>query len=259
VVDVDSTNRRLLTRLLEARGWNCTATESASAALDALDDRPFDVVLCDLHMANMSGIELLHAARSRGHKLPFVVVTASVLEQDRRRCREAGFDYFLRKPFEPEDLDAILVTIVGAETAPIESPIATPTPRSQRRASVSPDPAQPAPAEPLLSEEKFSALAEFLGGELDIAVREFVEEAARYGEALCDGDRDNEERRRAVHNLGSSALAMGLLAVGVASRSLESRWAQTALEEQLREGAAIRALFERSRAELEATLARRAR
>jgi len=119
--------------------------------------------------------------------------------------------------------------------------------------------AQPAPAEPLLSEEKFSALAEFLGGELDIAVREFVEEAARYGEALCDGDRDSEERRRAVHNLGSSALAMGLLAVGVASRSLESRWAQTALEEQLREGAAIRALFERSRAELEATLARRAR
>ncbi|MFO0561904.1 MAG: response regulator [Polyangiales bacterium] len=257
IVDDDSTNRRLLTRLLEARGWNCTATEAAAAALDALDDRPFDVVLCDLHMANMSGIELLHAARSRGHKLPFVVVTASVLEQDRRRCREAGFDYFLRKPFEPEDLDAILIAIVGSETVPSETPTATP--RSQRRGPVRSDSAQPPRAEPLLSEEKFSALAEFLGGELDIAVREFVEEAARYVETLCDSHRDSEDRRRAVHNLGSSALAMGLLAVGAAARSLESRWSQTPLEDQLREGAEIRALFERSRAELDATLARRAR
>jgi CheY-like chemotaxis protein len=259
VVDDDSTNRRLLTRLLEARGWNCAATEAAAAALDALDDRAFDVVLCDLHMANMSGIELLHTARSRGHKLPFVVVTASVLEQDRRRCREAGFDYFLRKPFEPEDLDAILVAIVRSKTVPSETPAATPSPRSQRRTTVSSSSTQPPRAEPLLSEEKFSALAEFLGGELDIAVREFVEEAARYVETLCDRDRDSEDRRRAVHNLGSSALAMGLLAVGATSRSLESRWAQTPLNDQLREGAEIRALFERSRSELDSTLARRAR
>lgn len=260
IVDDDSTNRRLLSRMLDARGWTCTATEAGASALDILDHRPFDVVLCDLHMANMSGIDLLHAARARGHKIPFVVVTASVLEQDRRRCSEAGFDHFLRKPFEPEDLDAVLIAIVGSEVVPADA-VGTPTPRSRNRAGPAPaaSPSQPAPSQPLVSEEKFGALAEFLGGELDIAVREFVAEAARYVDTLCDGERESEDRRRAVHNLGSSALAMGLLVVGSAARSLEARWATTTLDEQLREGAEIRSLFERSRAELDATLARRPR
>jgi signal transduction histidine kinase/CheY-like chemotaxis protein len=246
VVDDDSANRRLLARLLDARGWQCVATEKGSDAIDAIDAQPFDVVLCDLHMANMNGIELLRAARARGHQTPFVVVTASVLDEDRRRCEQAGFQHFLRKPFEPRDLDDILVAVVGAE------PSRAPPPAAHRNeAHANPE------AQTLLSEEKFAALADFLGPELDVAVSEFVAEAARYVETLCDDRRDAEDRKRAVHNLGSSALAMGLMAVGDASRALEARWSTTATATQLDEARRIRDLFERSRAVLDATRAHR--
>lgn len=262
IVDDDATNRRLLSRMLDARGWKCTTSERGATALEALDTQPFEVVLCDLHMSNMNGIALLREARARGHTVPFVVVTASVLEQDRRDCEEAGFDHFLRKPFEPEELDAILVAIVGTEPAP-------PRPRS-----VAPPSAEPAPApsltppatqseqaraqeQPLLSEDKFAALADFLGPELHLAAGEFIAEAARYVDVLCDPAQSDEDRRRAVHNLGSSALAMGLMAVGSEARALEARWASADTSDQLTSGEAIRSLFLRSRAELEAIVARR--
>lgn len=256
IVDDDSTNRRLLSRMLDARGWKCTTTERGATALEALEAQDFDVVLCDLHMSTMNGIALLRAARERGHTVPFVVVTASVLEQERRACEEAGFEHFLRKPFEPEDLDAILVAIVGTEPSHAarrslapgsDAPAATP-PATQSELAQQP---------PLLSEEKFAALADFLGPELHLAAGEFIGEAARYVEVLCDPAQSDEDRKRAVHNLGSSALAMGLMAVGAESRALEARWASADTSDQLARGAVIRTLFQRSRVELEALVARR--
>jgi CheY-like chemotaxis protein len=114
VAEDNAVNRKLVTTLLRKRGHQVTAVENgleAVAAIDAVRDRPFDVVLMDLQMPEMGGFEATHAIRERegvDRHVPIVALTAHAMQGDRERCLAAGMDGYLSKPI---DVSRLLVTV----------------------------------------------------------------------------------------------------------------------------------------------------
>ncbi len=103
LVEDDPINRRLLSRMLENAGYGVHSVGRAEEALEAVRERHFDVLVTDISMPGMDGVELVEALRGWERKemrpaTPAVVVTAHVLSEYQERCREAGVDVFLGKP-----------------------------------------------------------------------------------------------------------------------------------------------------------------
>jgi CheY-like chemotaxis protein len=107
----DNPINALLTReLLRRRGHKLTEVTSGEAAVKAMEDGIFDIVLTDIHMPGMDGIEATRAIRAleAAHgrrRTPIVALTADALETGKRACKEAGMDGFLTKPIDPAQLD----------------------------------------------------------------------------------------------------------------------------------------------------------
>jgi DNA-binding response OmpR family regulator len=102
--------RRLLSILLERRGYDATAVASGQAALDVADDG-FEVVLLDLGLPDMHGLEVCRRLRSREATagLRIIILSGRDDPRDRRDGLAAGADDFLPKPFTEPELMARLV------------------------------------------------------------------------------------------------------------------------------------------------------
>jgi CheY-like chemotaxis protein len=101
-------NRRLVERILEKEGHRVTAVENGREALDQLQRADFDLVLMDIQMPVMDGIEATQAIRaaeavSKIH-VPIIALTAHAMKGDRDRCLAAGMDAYLSKPIVTADL-----------------------------------------------------------------------------------------------------------------------------------------------------------
>jgi len=105
IADDSPTNVRLTTRMLQNRDHTVTSVENGKLALEATRSEDFDVVLMDLQMPVMDGIQATAAIRSedvaRGRRVPIVAITAY---DDRQRCLDAGMDGYLTKPYRPQEL-----------------------------------------------------------------------------------------------------------------------------------------------------------
>ena len=121
LVEDNSVNRRLAQIVLTRRGHTVTAVDSGAAALEALQHGHFDLILMDVQMPGMDGIETTRAIReseerSGGH-VPIIALTAYAMAEDRERCLRAGMDGYLVKPVRPATL-LEAVERVGLETRP---------------------------------------------------------------------------------------------------------------------------------------------
>lgn len=108
VVDDSRVNLKLVSAMLRRLGHEVRACESASQALLALQEEVFDAALVDVEMPGMDGCELAQHLRGQGLTLPLVAVTGHIDLQSRNRCKEAGMNHYLTKPFTLEDLNAAL-------------------------------------------------------------------------------------------------------------------------------------------------------
>jgi CheY-like chemotaxis protein len=113
VADDDATNRLVAAESLRYLGIEVSTASNGQEALQALAHRPHDLLLLDVHMPDMSGIEV--AMRIRQHerdtgakRLPIVALTASATAKDQQSCLAAGMDEVLTKPFRLEQLEAVL-------------------------------------------------------------------------------------------------------------------------------------------------------
>ncbi len=116
VAEDNRTNQRVLAKLLERAGHAVTLAENGEKALDLMLAGGFDLVLMDLNMPVMNGIDAakLYRFMAAGQPhLPIVALTADVTEEAGRLCAEAGMDGVLTKPFDPERLFALLERIAG--------------------------------------------------------------------------------------------------------------------------------------------------
>jgi response regulator RpfG family c-di-GMP phosphodiesterase len=106
IVDDEPGLRRLLARLMQSDGFACVEAASATEALAELDKGPFTLVLTDLRMAPMDGIELLRAIRARQLDVAVVMVTAVADVDVAVSCLAMGALDYLTKPFHLEEVRA---------------------------------------------------------------------------------------------------------------------------------------------------------
>jgi len=106
-------NAMLARTLLRREGAEVVHVETGEAALEALGAGDFDLVLMDVRMPGLGGLEATRALRARGITTPVVALTANAFEDDRRACLEAGMDDFLVKPLSLEALRGALARWTG--------------------------------------------------------------------------------------------------------------------------------------------------
>ena len=104
-------NQRVATRLLEKLGYHPDVASNGQEALDAVRRQAYDVILMDMQMPVMDGLEATRVVTQEYpvETRPFIVaMTANVLESDREACKSAGMDDFLAKPVMLADLHKLL-------------------------------------------------------------------------------------------------------------------------------------------------------
>lgn len=110
IVDDGPVNLMLARQVLERQGFEVRTATSGAEALACLEQVPFDLVLMDIFMDDMDGMEAsrrwrdLEVERYPGHRSVLVALTANASEEDRRRFAEAGLDDYLAKPYRPQQL-----------------------------------------------------------------------------------------------------------------------------------------------------------
>jgi two-component system sensor histidine kinase/response regulator len=108
----NTVNQRLATRLLEKRGHRVTVANNGQEAIAHLQKSSFDLVLMDVQMPLVDGLEATRLIRKQeketGIHQPIVALTAHAVKGDQERCEAAGMDGYLAKPIRPEELDAVL-------------------------------------------------------------------------------------------------------------------------------------------------------
>ena len=108
VADDNAANCTVAAYLLEKRGHSVVAVGDGRQALDALEQGEFDVVLMDMQMPEMDGLEAARAIRRReersGGHIPIVALTAHAVKGYRERCLDAGMDDYVSKPIQPAEL-----------------------------------------------------------------------------------------------------------------------------------------------------------
>ena len=101
-------NQKLAVALLEKRGHSVVVAQHGREALAAIEQNSFDLVLMDVQMPEMDGLEATRAIRTlelaRGCHLPIIAMTAHAMKGDRERCLEAGMDAYVAKPVRAIDL-----------------------------------------------------------------------------------------------------------------------------------------------------------
>ncbi|MGD0403701.1 MAG: response regulator [Candidatus Acidiferrales bacterium] len=122
----NAVNRLLARRLLEKYGNTVIAVENGREALEAIErDRP-DLVIMDVQMPVMDGLEAIRAVRDKEHTsglhLPIIALTAHAMKGDRERCLEAGADEYLTKPIRAAELFAALSRMNAGNIAPDPAP-----------------------------------------------------------------------------------------------------------------------------------------
>lgn len=109
-VDDDEVSRMVVQALLESQGVTCHTVSDAHEAIEAFQELQPDLVLTDLNLGEISGVELSEKIRrlEGGSLVPIVAVTASALKTERDRCLEAGLDGYVTKPLDRDKLVRVL-------------------------------------------------------------------------------------------------------------------------------------------------------
>jgi signal transduction histidine kinase/ActR/RegA family two-component response regulator len=121
LVEDNIINQRVATGMLAKRGHHVTLAQDGLEALAALERETFDLVLMDLQMPGMSGLDATAAIRKReettGGHLRIIAMTARAMASDREQCLAAGMDGYLSKP-----IDRTLLFEAVEETVPVSAP-----------------------------------------------------------------------------------------------------------------------------------------
>jgi CheY-like chemotaxis protein len=117
-------NMMLIRELLRRRGHNVVEVTNGNDAVSAMRERQFDLLLTDIHMPGMDGIEAARAIRrdeaAEGRpRAPIVALTADAMETGKRACQDAGMDGFLTKPVDPAELEEMFLMLFPSEDGPL--------------------------------------------------------------------------------------------------------------------------------------------
>jgi CheY-like chemotaxis protein len=117
VVEDDATNRVLATNILKRNGYAIAIAKDGVEAVSMCAGESYDLVLMDIQMPNMNGLEATAAIRkleqTSDRHTPILALTAHAMDGDRERCMDAGMDDYLSKPIHSKDLLAKIHTLIA--------------------------------------------------------------------------------------------------------------------------------------------------
>ena len=107
IADDNRANRHLVSKILQGRAAQLSEAESGERVLELVRKQPFDIILLDVQMPGMDGLETAAAIRqleSESHRRPHIIaMTAHALRADRQRCLAAGMDAYIAKPLRAQN------------------------------------------------------------------------------------------------------------------------------------------------------------
>ncbi len=114
VAEDSPSNQKVLLEMLRRMGYRADAVADGSEVLQVLERRPYDLILMDIKMPEMDGLEATRRIRSRwpGDLPKILAITAFALDGDEERCLEAGMNGYLAKPVQKEKLINVLKTCI---------------------------------------------------------------------------------------------------------------------------------------------------
>jgi two-component system sensor histidine kinase/response regulator len=207
VAEDNPTNQKLIETLLRQRGHQVTMVADGRGAVDRAADGSFDVILMDVQMPEMSGLEATAEIRGRerasGGHVPIVALTASAMAGDREECLACGMDGYISKPLRPDELFATIDSLCAppgeAAGAAVDAPAA-------------PAPVRSVDLDQLLA--GFNGNTRLVRDVVDVFLQDAPETLARIRDAARA--RDARALGAAAHTLKGSA---GLFAQGRAYES----------------------------------------
>lgn len=211
VVEDSDANQMVMIARLERMGCDCDAVGTGSDAVRLLSQRRYGLVLADLSLPDMSGLEMAASIRQIGNdagRVPIVAVTGDTHPRTRERCLAAGMNDYLAKPVDQDELTRVVERFVP----------------------------RPPTARPAWEPDAIERMRDELGPDLALDVltafeRELMQRLARMG-----ADQPIDRVGREAHALKSAALTFGAPGLGDAARALEQSCSQ-GLEAEGRERA----------------------
>ena len=104
VAEDDTNTRKWLAAVLRTNGFNPILAEDGQAALDLLDHYPVDLLIADIMMPNLDGLNLTRQLRASGSTLPVLMLTALQMPEDKRQGFLVGTDDYMVKPVDDEEM-----------------------------------------------------------------------------------------------------------------------------------------------------------
>jgi two-component system sensor histidine kinase RpfC len=178
VADDNMTNRMIISKILERSGYSVDLVENGEQALDALEDKRYDLAIMDMHMPVVHGIEAFKIFRMTDRSspaMPFIILTANATIEAKRECEEAGVDAFLTKPINSHALLEAIANLTGTRqraAEPADSTHNGSTPRISE-------------GDVLLNENTLRYLA-LLGGENENFLNDVIQGFLLNGEQLIE-------------------------------------------------------------------------
>jgi signal transduction histidine kinase/CheY-like chemotaxis protein/HPt (histidine-containing phosphotransfer) domain-containing protein len=260
LVEDNETNRLAATTMLSQLGCEVETSVNGLEAVSAASQKPFDLVLMDMQMPELDGLEAtrrIRAGTGPNRNVPILALTANAFVEDARRCREAGMNEHLTKPVRRHMLEAALRRHLVASQSQTPEPH---TPETQA-------PVQQ-PADPIVTggEVKRGAIdeqtwAELLSDMPESAVRRladtFVASQARELQAMHEDLQSGNlaDFRRRAHTLKGAAMLLGAGSLAGAAAALEAEASQAIPDSGTEKLAEIERHFETAAADLSARLA----
>ncbi len=215
VADDNSVNRRVIAQILERAGHLATIVENGEEALDALDTEKIDIVVMDMHMPVMGGVEatkLYRMTHLEEPRLPIVALTADATPEARREAEEAGMDACLTKPVDVARLLDTLESLVPDEGGPATE--AEPLPLGENVVShPTISHRKDDEGDPVIDERMISRLSALGDGPrfIESLIEDFLQDADQIIRDLQQAVRraDSAEARDLMHGLRGSAVNIG--------------------------------------------------
>lgn len=112
-----------MVKVLGNAGYSAEVVETGRQALEALEARPFSLVLMDLEMPEMDGFEAVRLIRGnpseRVAATPVIAMTAHALDEDKQRCLAAGMNDYISKPIEVQRVIEVVETWSNPDRSPV--------------------------------------------------------------------------------------------------------------------------------------------
>jgi len=109
IVDDNKINQVVTKRILQNKGYQCDVAEDGLDAIDVLKENTYDLILMDINMPRIDGIETTRRIRETDKKTPIIALTAVEEDQVRDRIYEAGMNDFIIKPYDLAEFHQIIL------------------------------------------------------------------------------------------------------------------------------------------------------